>query len=639
MAVSEPLTDQGSAASRKVPSGPEAPELSEDAFEQAHRPLDASQTFPLVGHDVLGEPAPGSRGLEPFTPSARRQDAFPLGASTASEGSRPTGDDQDRFAFGEPSRSADPSRSDASRSDASRAGSSHVDPSRVDSSREDFSREDFSRADEERAVPEERPAPTGEAPEGDRSPQATVSDALRQAAGGGALGQSHQTGAFGRDWGRAFTPATSAFDSVETPPQGTPEESFPEEPPAQEAASFRDVSFSREALFAQGEPTLRDLSFPQPTAPQEPPAFQETPSRGVPSVPERDPGAPRQDTAEPVREPYQARRRHSAPPPAFSAPSRQPAGSRPSADSLDPDSLLRGRRNAPSGGWRRLVYRASAGLIKPGESPEVRRRRELVTRARTPVATGHHRVAVLSLKGGVGKTTTTVGLGATLAQSRGDRVIAVDANPDRGTLSDKVELETSATVRDLLNERKQIKRYVDVRAFTSQAPSRLEILASDRDPSVSEAFSSSDYQSVAQVLENFYSICITDCGTGLLHSAMSGVLGLADQLVLVSSPSVDGARAASATLDWLEAHHYEELVRSATVVLCSVRPRSKSTVDLDRLEAHFAARCRAVIRVPYDPHLEEGAEIELDRLQPATRDAYLRLAASVGDGFAIPQQP
>ncbi|GAA3122222.1 hypothetical protein GCM10010466_11370 [Planomonospora alba] len=349
--------------------------------------------------------------------------------------------------------------------------------------------------------------------------------------------------------------------------------------------------------------------------------------------------APEREWDEPVREPYQPRRRQSPPPPAFGSPARQQTSgtTRPSADSLDPDSLLRGRRKGPSGGWRKLVFKASAGLIKPGESPEVRRRRELLARARTPVATGHHRVAVLSLKGGVGKTTTTVGLGATLAQARGDRVIAVDANPDRGTLSDKLELETAATVRDLLNERAQIRRYVDIRAFTSQAPSRLEILASDRDPSVSEAFSAADYQAVAQVLENFYSICITDCGTGLLHSAMSGVLGLADQLVLVSSPSVDGARAASATLDWLEAHHYEGLVRAATVVLCNVRPRSKSTVDLDRLEAHFAARCRAVVRVPYDPHLEEGAEIDLDRLQPATRDAYLRLAASVGDGFAAPK--
>jgi len=167
----------------------------------------------------------------------------------------------------------------------------------------------------------------------------------------------------------------------------------------------------------------------------------------------------------------------------------------------------------------------------------------MISRVRTPVASGPHRVAVLSLKGGVGKTTTSVGLGSTLASLRGDRVIAVDANPDRGTLSDKVGLETSATVRDLLNERDRVRRYADVRAFTSQAASRLEVLASDRDPTISVAFSDQDYCEVAGLLEHFYSICITDCGTGLLHSAMSGVLRLADQIVLVSSPSVDGPAA------------------------------------------------------------------------------------------------
>lgn len=243
----------------------------------------------------------------------------------------------------------------------------------------------------------------------------------------------------------------------------------------------------------------------------------------------------------------------------------------------------------------------------------------------------------MSLKGGVGKTTTTVGLGSTLASLRGDRVIAVDANPDRGTLSDKVRLETATTVRDLLNEHQQIQRYADVRAYTSQSSSRLEVLASDRDPAVSEAFSEDDYRTVAHVLEHFYSICLTDCGTGLLHSAMAGVLGLANQLVLVSSPSVDGARSASATLDWLEAHHYGDLVRNGVVVLSMVRSRSRSTVDLDRLQAHFESRCRAVVRIPYDPHLEEGAEVELDQLSAATQDAYLVLAATVGDGFAWPR--
>jgi MinD-like ATPase involved in chromosome partitioning or flagellar assembly len=316
-----------------------------------------------------------------------------------------------------------------------------------------------------------------------------------------------------------------------------------------------------------------------------------------------------------------------------------PAGPalRETAESLTSEVLLPGKRAVPGVGWRRTIYRASGGLIRVGESAADLRRRDLVNRVRTPVTGGHHRVAVMSLKGGVGKTTAAVGLGSTLASLRGDRVIAVDGNPDRGTLSDKVRLETPATIRDLLNERAQVSRYADVRAFTSQSSSRLEILASDRDPGVSVAFSADDYRAVARVLEHYYSICITDCGTGLLHSAMAGILELADQIVLVSSPSVDGARSASATLDWLEAHSYGDLVRNCVVVLSMIRPKSKSTVDLDRLEGHFAARCRAVIRVPYDPHLEEGAEVELDMLNSDTADAYLTLAATVGDGFAVPR--
>jgi MinD-like ATPase involved in chromosome partitioning or flagellar assembly len=309
-----------------------------------------------------------------------------------------------------------------------------------------------------------------------------------------------------------------------------------------------------------------------------------------------------------------------------------------SADSLTADLLLPGRHAAPPSGWRRALCQATGGRVRARASTADRHRMDLVLRARTPVAGGHHRVAVLSLKGGVGKTTTTVGLGSTLASLRGDRIIAIDANPDRGTLCDKLRLETAATVRDLLNEENQIRRYADVRAYTTKAASGLEVLASDRDPTVSVAFSDRDYEDVALVLEHYYSASITDCGTGLLHSAMIGVLRLADQIVLVSSPSVDGARSASATLDWLAAHQYGDLVRGAVVVLSAIRPRSKSTVDLARLEQHFAARCRSVVRVPYDAHLEEGAEVDLAQLSRATADAYLVLAAEVGDGFARPRR-
>src|SRR5262249_37320691 len=118
-----------------------------------------------------------------------------------------------------------------------------------------------------------------------------------------------------------------------------------------------------------------------------------------------------------------------APPP----PMAEPDYERETSGSLTTESLLHGKRAAPGSGWRRGVYRATGGLLRFGESAAEMRRRDLINRVRTPVAGGHHRVAVLSLKGGVGKTTTAVGLGATLATLRGDRVIAVDAHPDRGT--------------------------------------------------------------------------------------------------------------------------------------------------------------------------------------------------------------
>ncbi|GAA4001356.1 MinD/ParA family protein [Allokutzneria multivorans] len=298
---------------------------------------------------------------------------------------------------------------------------------------------------------------------------------------------------------------------------------------------------------------------------------------------------------------------------------------------LSSAQLLKQTKRPPQSGWRRAVYVASGHLLNLGESTTDLHRRELIARINQPVQ-GCYKIAMLSLKGGVGKTTTTASLGSTFSSLRGDRVIAVDANPDRGTLAQKIPLETTATVRHLLRDAGRIRRYSDVRAYTSQGPSRLEVLASEQDPAVSEAFSEDDYRRTVDLLELFYNIVLTDCGTGLMHSAMKGVLDLADSLVIVSSGSIDGARSASATLDWLDAHGYRDLVTRSVAVINSVRPGS-GKVDLNKLAEHFASRCRAVCMIPFDPHLEEGAEIELDQLAPETRLAMLELGAVVADDF------
>ncbi|MFE7796264.1 AAA family ATPase [Nocardia sp. NPDC057440] len=299
--------------------------------------------------------------------------------------------------------------------------------------------------------------------------------------------------------------------------------------------------------------------------------------------------------------------------------------------SLD-DVPLRRAKKAPGSGWRKAVHHVSGGAINPGLSAEEMRLQELVARIRQPVR-GDYRIAVLSLKGGVGKTTTTMGLGSIFSSIRGDRVIAVDANPDFGTLSQRVPLQTRSTVRDLLLD-PAIQRYSDVRRHTSQGTSRLEVLASERDPAASEAFSDDEYRAVARILQRFYNIILTDCGTGLMHSAMSGVLDLAHSLVLISSAAIDGARSAAATLDWLSLHGHDHLVRNAVVVINLPREGSPN-VGIQQLREYFLSRCRAVHVIPYDVHLSEGAEIDLHRLHKTTKRAYVELAATVADEFSV----
>lgn len=293
--------------------------------------------------------------------------------------------------------------------------------------------------------------------------------------------------------------------------------------------------------------------------------------------------------------------------------------------------MLRGRDVAPERGWQRVVHKASGGLLQPAPSAAEQRQRALVGQVKAPVH-GCRKIAVISRKGGVGKTSTTLMLGHTFATWRGDRVVALDGNPDAGSLGYRVRRETTATITDLLADAGRIQRYADIRGYTSQAPTRLEVIASDDDPHISQAIGEREHRAAVSLLEHHYNLILLDTGTGILDSATQGILALADQVVVVTAPSLDGARAASLTLDWLDRHGHGHLVRGAVAVINQTRPHG--LVALDSVEAHFAERCRAAVRIPWDAQLDAGALTTLDQLTPTTRTAYLELAAAVAAGFA-----
>jgi MinD-like ATPase involved in chromosome partitioning or flagellar assembly len=298
---------------------------------------------------------------------------------------------------------------------------------------------------------------------------------------------------------------------------------------------------------------------------------------------------------------------------------------------LDPAHVV---RPEPEGGWQHFVYTVSARRINLGDSKRARARKELDRRIAAPLGGGAKFVPVLSRKGGVGKTTVSTLLGMALADARDDRVIAIDANPDRGTLADRVGRSSGKTVRDLVRVRGEVVGFNDLSAIVARDDTRLDVLASDADPRVSEAFNDRDYHDVASVAAHYYSIVLTDTGTGIVHSVMEATLEVADVLVIVAGLSVDEARLASETLTWLETNGFEDQVRNAVVVLNTARPGTP-LVRASELDAHFRTRVRSVVRMPYDPHLAAGSTVSFRDLQPATRLAARELAATVIEGLRI----
>ncbi|MEE4595874.1 SAV_2336 N-terminal domain-related protein [Streptomyces sp. DSM 41524] len=270
-------------------------------------------------------------------------------------------------------------------------------------------------------------------------------------------------------------------------------------------------------------------------------------------------------------------------------------------------------------------------LFRRGErAAEAERQRESEL-IRTPLPAAH-RIAVISRPVGAGRTTTTIALGSILASRREDKVIAVDVTPGGDAFERHVPRESAATIRDLALSSPHLDGYVTIRRFTSQAPSGLEVLAGSTSPQIDDEA----YRRAIDVLGRGYSIILSDSDTSALDDTVHGVLDLADQLIVVTTPAVERIRSAGTTMARLAAQGHSDLVRRAITVLNQPHetpepPRSR----VEELMAYYQTLCRGVATVPYDPYLASGGAIDFSRLHPGTLDAYTRLAALVAEGFAL----
>lgn len=316
---------------------------------------------------------------------------------------------------------------------------------------------------------------------------------------------------------------------------------------------------------------------------------------------------------------------------------RAAAANAPISDFISsPGSFVKEQKPRPIGGFRGMLYKLTGGAWNLGPSAKQREEDELARRISRQLQ-GSYNTAVLSLKGGIGKTSTTVGVGLTLAEFRGDPPCAIDANPDSGDLVERAlgegiyQKATPRTITDLLKNVESVDSLTGLARYMHHA-GRLHLIAGEQDPEVSDSLTAEEYLRIRRLISSYYSVALTDCGTGVTHNAMSGILQSADNLIIAAGYAVSGAKRARSTLQWLASHGYEELARNAIVVITD-KDEVSSRVDKDAIEEHLAGICRQLIAVPHDRGVADGDLVTLDVLRPETRRAYKEIAAAIVDGY------
>nr|WP_229399324.1 chromosome partitioning protein [Micromonospora okii] len=250
---------------------------------------------------------------------------------------------------------------------------------------------------------------------------------------------------------------------------------------------------------------------------------------------------------------------------------------------------------------------------------------------------GLRQVTVVNPKGGAGKTVAILLLAMTFGQKRGGYVLAWDNNETQGTLGMRAQQDFhSRTVRDMLRDLGQFQgahgRVGDLSQYVrSQGEGMFDVLASDESATGGEMLTASAFAEIREVVSRFYKLIFVDTGNNVRAQNWQAAMDATDQLVVTMSARNDSAETAARMLDHLEQSGRQRLVRQAVTVVSM--PPSRKEIDLPAIQEHFAARTRAVLLAPYERLIDTGEPIRYGQLSSATRDAWLKIAASVAEGL------
>jgi MinD-like ATPase involved in chromosome partitioning or flagellar assembly len=273
--------------------------------------------------------------------------------------------------------------------------------------------------------------------------------------------------------------------------------------------------------------------------------------------------------------------------------------------------------------WRRFGHEAA----RPFRSnDDIRAVAESVANVQRPITTGR-RLVVAAMRGGAGKSTVAALLATVFARHRRDRVLALDIDPDFGSLPLRLGVRARRTLRDLADAQVMGGSFADVAPYLARAGERLWTLSGTRGRVGDGGLDAELYEAAGIPLTRFFGITIVDCGSGMNSGLSRSALTGAHALILVTPATTDGARSVGRTLDWLIGVGMSDLVARTVVAFTVKDAHHRGSVDVNRAAEILGEIGTGVATLDYDRHIASGAVLDPRRLARATRFTALRIAA------------
>ncbi|HEY8755085.1 MAG TPA: AAA family ATPase, partial [Candidatus Dormibacteraeota bacterium] len=224
-------------------------------------------------------------------------------------------------------------------------------------------------------------------------------------------------------------------------------------------------------------------------------------------------------------------------------------------------------------------------------SPVVR----AITTAAPRVHTRGVVTAVISGKGGVGRTVVAINIAAALGEKHPGQVVLVDLSLQYGDVGAALNLPTANSITDLLPENGTADSEV-VRQVLTPGPGGTRVLLAPISPELADSISVAHVTSLIETLRREFDFIVIDTPSALNEVSLH-TLELADHLVMLTDLSVTGIKNARLTRGVLET-----LGVDPTRVLVVANHREGSG-ELDRRGAETFLGARISVEIPFAPEI------------------------------------